>query len=103
MPSAIQTLLDAAGIPDSVQVVNLAGEALKTTLVDRLYANGVAKVYDLYGPSEATTYATFTQRMAGEAANIGGPVGNTQVYLLDHAQQLAPLGVVAEIYLGGAV
>ena len=70
VPSAIRELLRVNGVPDSVRVVNLAGEPLVTPLVDRIYAEtGVKKVYDLYGPTETTTYSTFTLRQAGEPAD----------------------------------
>src|SRR5581483_2972294 len=58
VPSAIRELLRIGGVPDSVRVVNLAGEPLATPLVDQIYSqSSVAKVYDLYGPSETTTYS----------------------------------------------
>jgi acyl-CoA synthetase (AMP-forming)/AMP-acid ligase II len=36
-----------------------------------------------------------------EAISIGRPVANTQVYILDAAGQLAPIGVAGEICIGG--
>ncbi|WP_256347444.1 non-ribosomal peptide synthetase [Pseudomonas gingeri] len=103
VPSAIAALLRAGQIPDSVRTLNLAGEPLKQTLVDALYAGTrVREVYDLYGPSEDTTYSTFTLRTAQGVANIGRPLENTQAYLLDPGLQLLPAGVAAELYLGGA-
>ncbi len=42
-----------------VRTVNLAGEPLPRALADRLYATGtVERVWNLYGPSEDTTYST---------------------------------------------
>src|SRR5581483_9028395 len=102
VPSAIRELLRIKGVPGSVRVVNLAGEPLATPLVDQIYSqSSVAKVYDLYGPSETTTYSTFTLRIAGEPATIGKPLANEQVYLLDRHQQPVPIGVPGEIYIGG--
>ena len=61
VPSAMSEVLAAGGLPSSVRTVNLAGEPLKPELVQQLYATGtVEKVYDLYGPSETTTYSSFT-------------------------------------------
>src|SRR5205085_5125190 len=57
VPSAIRELLRIQGVPASVKVVNLAGEPLPTALVDQIYAQtSVEKVFDLYGPTETTTY-----------------------------------------------
>src|SRR5206468_1906281 len=102
VPSAIRELLRIKGVPPSVQVVNLAGEPLPTRLVDQIYAErAVQKVYDLYGPTETTTYSTFTLRKAGEPATIGRPLANEEVYLLDGQRQLVPIGVPGELYIGG--
>ncbi len=88
-------------MPSSVRTVNLAGEPLKPELVQQLYATGtVEKVYDLYGPSETTTYSSFTLRAAGSKATIGRPIANTRIYLLDAALQPVPVGVPGEIFIG---
>jgi amino acid adenylation domain-containing protein len=102
VPSAIKDLLKKAAIPSTVSVVNLAGEKLRTEVVNQLYAlPHVRKVYDLYGPSEATTYATWTLRKANAPATVGRPVANTQIYILDAEMQPCPVGVAGEIYIGG--
>ena len=101
VPSAITELLRNKGIPASVKTVNLAGEPLKTTLVERIYALGsVERVFDLYGPTEDTTYSTFTLRNLG-AATIGRPISNTQAYILDKFLEPVPVGTPGELYLGG--
>jgi acyl-coenzyme A synthetase/AMP-(fatty) acid ligase/acyl carrier protein len=103
VPSAIAALQRAGQIPASVTTINLAGEPLKQTLVDTLYAStSVKQVYDLYGPSEDTTYSTFTLRTANGRANIGRPLDNTVAYLLDSQLQVLPAGLAAELYLAGA-
>jgi amino acid adenylation domain-containing protein len=103
VPSAIAELVQERALPNSVRIVNLAGEALPTSLVDRLYALGhVEKVNDLYGPTETTTYSTWTVREAGKPATIGRPVANTQIYLVDAAMQPTPIGVPGEMLIGGS-
>ncbi|WP_338125273.1 amino acid adenylation domain-containing protein, partial [Pseudomonas congelans] len=105
VPSALKALLDVDGLPASVHTVNVAGEALKRSLVESLFEKtGVQRLCNLYGPSETTTYSSWVamDREDGFAAHIGKPVGNTQFYLLDDQQQPVPLGVAGEIYIGGA-
>ncbi|WP_207267288.1 non-ribosomal peptide synthase/polyketide synthase [Pseudomonas sp. FW300-N1B4] len=102
VPSAIAALQRAGQIPSGVRIINLAGEPLKQALVDTLYREtSVEHVYDLYGPSEDTTYSTCTRREAGGQANIGRPLVNTTAHLLDAQLQAAPIGVAAELYLAG--
>jgi amino acid adenylation domain-containing protein len=100
VPSAMQALLQA-GLPSSVQTVCMAGEFLPTELVDKVYAGGAEQVFDLYGPTETTTYSTFTLREPGASATIGGPISNTRVYLLDEYKMLVPPGASGELYIGG--
>ena len=88
-------------MPASVQVINLAGEPLPTSLVDALYGEtSIKKVYDLYGPTETTTYSTYTLRQAKVRPTIGRPLANEQVYLLDAKQGPVPIGV-QELLIGG--
>ena len=102
VPSAIRELLRIGGVPDSVRVVNLAGEPLLAELANQIYEQThVEKVFDLYGPSETTTYSTFTLRQCGGRATIGKPLANTQIYILDQNFQPVPIGVPGEIFIGG--
>ncbi|MFL5358380.1 amino acid adenylation domain-containing protein, partial [Archangium sp.] len=103
VPSAMSELLHTGGLPPSVRVVNLAGEPLATSLVQQLYRQpGLSRVYDLYGPSETTTYSTFTLRHPDKPATIGRPISGTQVYLLDSRLQPVPTGVPGEVFIAGA-
>ncbi|MCP4660729.1 MAG: amino acid adenylation domain-containing protein, partial [bacterium] len=104
VPSALRELLRLADLPSSVRTVNLAGEALNRELVEGAYRQGnVERVFNLYGPSEDTTYSTFAlqQRRGAGAPPIGRPVGDTRSYVLDRYQQPVPIGVPGELYLAG--
>jgi amino acid adenylation domain-containing protein len=102
VPSAITELLKMNKIPASVQTICLAGEPLKTALVDQLYQKTkVRKIIDLYGPTEDTTYSTVCIRQLGAKASIGTPIANTQIYILDKHLQPVPIGVSGEIHIGG--
>ena len=102
VPSAIAELLRLGAIPKSVQVVNLAGEALPDELAQQIYQKtNVQKVYNLYGPTEDTTYSTGTLVPRDGEVTIGRPLPNTQVYILDENRQPLPIGVPGELYLAG--
>src|SRR5919108_3201522 len=105
VPSAMAELVRVGGVPGSVRAVNLAGEPLQSPLVGQLYRQGgIQRVFNLYGPSEDTTYSTFALMSPGgrEPPSIGRPIANTQAYLLDPHLCPVPLGVAGELYLGGA-
>src|SRR5204863_6537891 len=97
-------LLRLEAVPRSVRVVNLAGEALSRELVEQVYGLGhVEELYNLYGPSEDTTYSTYglMSRGAGQRVTIGRPVANTHAYILDEQLEAVPMGVRGQLYLSG--
>ncbi|MBW4666580.1 MAG: amino acid adenylation domain-containing protein [Cyanomargarita calcarea GSE-NOS-MK-12-04C] len=104
VPSVIAQLIRNNSIPATVEVVNIAGEPLQNQLVQQLYQqNNIKQVFNLYGPSEDTTYSTFSciHKDATNTPAIGRPIYNTQVYLLDDNLQPVPVGVVGMVYLAG--
>ncbi len=103
VPGAAAELLRSGGIPASVRTLNLAGEALPAPLARGLYALGtVAKVGNLYGPTEDTTYSTYSLVEPGaERVLIGGPAANSRAYVLDRHMEPVPVGVAGELYLAG--
>src|SRR5437762_10053174 len=102
VPSAIAELVRMNAVPASVQVVNLAGEALPTSLAQQIYdSTRVRKLYNLYGPTEDTTYSTYTLVPRGGEVTIGRPLANTQVYILDANARPTPIGVPGELCLAG--
>ncbi|QEI42135.1 Linear gramicidin synthase subunit D [Dolichospermum sp. UHCC 0315A] len=78
VPSAIAQLLRIDGIPASVRTINLAGEPLAKKLVQQLYQNtNIQQVFNLYGPSEDTTYSTFSLiQPEDNIVSIGRPIAN---------------------------
>ncbi|AFY75009.1 amino acid adenylation enzyme/thioester reductase family protein [Synechococcus sp. PCC 7502] len=105
VPSAIATLLKIKGIPTSVLTINLAGEALSAKLVHGLYQlEHIQQVFNLYGPSEDTTYSTvalISKDFTG-IPPIGKAIAETEIYLLNSDYQPVPQGTEGEIYIAGA-
>ncbi|MDB6372144.1 non-ribosomal peptide synthetase, partial [Photorhabdus bodei] len=105
VPSAMKPLLQAQALMASVHTVNLAGEPLKGALIEQIFEDTqIERLCNLYGPSETTTYSTWLPIQRGDRIieSIGRPIANTGLYLLDAYGQPVPLGVVGEIYIGGA-
>ena len=104
VPSAVAELVRQGALPASVRTVNLAGEPLPASLVRALYGLGtVESVYNLYGPTEDTTYSTWAlvPRESSAPPLIGRPLPGTQAYVLDARLRSVPQGVPGELYLGG--
>ncbi|MFD0727716.1 AMP-binding protein, partial [Lysobacter brunescens] len=104
VPSAIMQLLEHGPLPPSVRVVNLAGEALLGHVVERVHAQpGIEAVYNLYGPSEDTTYSTVSRcvRESGAVPDIGVPTRGCEVRIVDRQGLPVPQGVAGELWIGG--
>lgn len=104
VPSALKMLLEEEAIPEQVSVINVAGEPLFKELVNSVFAGTkVEKVYNLYGPTEDTTYSTYSC-MTGfleTEPTIGKPITHTFARILDSNKMRVPLGGIGELYLGG--
>ncbi|MEU5185533.1 amino acid adenylation domain-containing protein [Streptomyces klenkii] len=104
VPSALSQLL-SNDIKVAADTVVLAGEALSARAVrDVRTALPGCRVANIYGPTEATVYATAWY--AGDDPDatplIGAPITNVRAYVLDGGLRLVPPGVVGELYLAGA-
>ena len=103
VPSAMAQLVAMGALPDSVSTVNLAGEPLSTSLVQEILRSGsVGRVFDLYGPSEDTTYSTCALRSPEGPATIGRPLPNKRAYILDSRLEPVPIGVPGDLFVAGA-
>jgi amino acid adenylation domain-containing protein len=102
IPSALSELLRVRALPESVHTVALCGEALPSALVDRLYAKpGISAVWNLYGPSEDTTYSTAHRCEPGGHPYIGRPLPGTHAYVVDRHLRPVAQGVPGELLLAG--
>ena len=104
VPSAIKVLIEQNAIPPGVRVINLAGEPLPLQVVnDLLSGHKCEKVFNLYGPSEDTTYSTyasFNEKITG-TPSIGRAIAGTRLYILSPKGTLSPTGNIGELHLAG--
>ncbi|RKH06408.1 amino acid adenylation domain-containing protein, partial [Corallococcus sp. CA053C] len=99
----------AEAIPDAfgaLRVLMVGGDVLDPKWVGHVMAHGKPqRLLNSYGPTECTTSATAHELRAlpapGTSVPIGRPLANLQVYVLDEALALLPMGEVGEVYLGG--
>ncbi len=88
-----------------IQKVFCSGEALSREAVNQFYQlMPKAELHNLYGPTEAAIDVSYWHCEAGDeqiSVPIGQAVANTQLRILDKQQQLVPVGVAGELYIGG--
>ena len=96
----------APGAFASLRHLLVGGEALHPEAVRAVLAAAPpARLHNVYGPTEATTFVTAHRiRSVSPAATsvpIGRPLGEAYAYVLDGALRRVPVGVVGELYVGG--
>ena len=82
------------------RVVLTGGDVLPAGLAAAL-GRVAARVVNLYGPTETTVWSAAAE-LGGARVVIGGPVANTQVFVLDEFLAPVPAGVAGELYIAGA-
>ena len=99
----------AAAVPGVFQTVRhllFGGEAVDPRPAREVLAHGPPeRLVHVYGPTEATTFATWYEvREVPETAHtvpIGRAIANTKAYVLDRYLMPVAVGVPGELYLGG--
>lgn len=96
--------LDEAARLSLAQIRHLliGGEALSGTQVADLARATDATILNMYGPTETTIWSTTATATAERTiADIGTPIANTRVYVLDAQRNPVPVGTAGELYIGG--
>jgi non-ribosomal peptide synthetase component F len=95
-------LLLSSGWKNSTQIkIMCGGEALPRDLAGQLLEVS-PQLWNLYGPTETTIWSTLQKvESVADANSIGRPIANTEIYILDKHECAVPVGVAAELYIGG--
>ncbi|MFF2528400.1 edeine biosynthesis hybrid PKS-NRPS EdeI [Brevibacillus sp. NPDC058079] len=103
-PSRLQLMLEEKSnlhALDCLKAILLGGEALSSSLFQRLRTQTKARLYNLYGPTETTIWSTVQDLTEAEEVTIGAPLPNTQVYILDEHLQVQPMKITGDLYIAG--
>lgn len=106
VPSTLQRFLDGlAGRNDcKLRVVCSGGEVLAPELAERFARETNAQLYNVYGPTEATIFATAWlcgSKRETLALPVGSPLDDTRIYIFDNDMNVLPFGVAGEVCIGG--
>jgi amino acid adenylation domain-containing protein len=100
-PATWQLLVEAGWPSQQSLKVLCGGEALPGGLAEQLTERS-GQVWNMYGPTETTIWSTISQVVDKCNINIGKPIGNTQVYLLDDELKQVPYGEKGRLFIGGS-
>ncbi|MDP4489532.1 amino acid adenylation domain-containing protein [Pseudoalteromonas piscicida] len=107
LPSVYQNMLSAdLNTGPALKMVIVAGEACEQSLVEQHQSHpkwSEIKLINEYGPTEGCVWSSYfdcSEHVSG-AVPIGKAAPHSELFVLDDAQQLCPLGVGGELYIGG--
>ncbi len=88
---------------NNLKEIMVGGEPFPGKLLGDLKQLTSARIYNMYGPTETTVWSTMKDLTlsAIEEINIGQPIANTQIYILNKNNRPQPLGVIGDLYIGG--
>lgn len=107
VPSLLDAIIEQPGFAScrALRRLTTGGETLSATLANRFLRRSSCRLYNGYGPSEATIAATFfrCEESPDDApVPIGRPIANARIYILDADLHPVPIGAPGEIYIGGS-
>ncbi len=104
-PSMARMLAEDEGARAALKTLKrmlVGGEALMGRLAGDLSGLIGAPVLNMYGPTETTIWSSVEATTGGEGVvNIGQPIANTALYILDDAQVPVANGQEGELWIGG--
>jgi len=100
IPTILKELLCLKKKINSLNIVISGGERLTDSVKEEILSYGYA-LYNHYGPTEITIDA-LTVRCSPDRVTLGRPIANTKCYILDKNNNPVPIGVIGELFIGGA-
>ena len=103
-PSRMQLLLNhdkELTCLKNVKRIMIGGEPFPISLLKTLQEKTNSKIYNMYGPTETTIWSTVSELTHKDRIDIGYPIKNTEVYIVDESLSILPNGQAGEICIAG--
>jgi len=103
-PSRIQLLMNHdkdLTCLENVKEIMIGGEPFPLKLLQTLQSKTSAKIYNMYGPTETTIWSTLSDLTHKNRIDIGHPIKNTEIYIVDDNLSILPNGQAGEICIAG--
>ncbi|HTY54789.1 MAG TPA: amino acid adenylation domain-containing protein, partial [Candidatus Binataceae bacterium] len=100
-PITFRMLIEAGWNAIPTLKVLCGGEALSRDLAEEILPR-CGQLWNMYGPTETTIWSAAARVQHGQGpVTIGGPIDNTQFYVVDGRARVVPAGVAGELFIGG--
>lgn len=104
-PTRMKSLINDTHFTDVIRKVDyilIGGEPVSAQLINDVQHYTDAQIFNMYGPTETTVWSTLKKMDNGRKVNIGKPIANTKVMILDSYNKIVPIGAKGEICISGS-
>jgi amino acid adenylation domain-containing protein len=103
-PSRLQIIISNDKAAESLKRLKyllVGGEAFPDALLHKTQRLTGARIFNVYGPTETTIWSAIQELTERNEVNIGRPMANTRIYILNGQNKLLPLEVTGELCIAG--
>lgn len=105
-PSFMMSIVDIPQMKEAlsqIKAFDIGAEAFPPVLYDKMRAvNSTADIINSYGPTECTVSCTSKLLTESGNVNIGGPLTNMKLYVVNETNHSLPVGISGELIICGA-
>lgn len=104
-PSFMMSIVDIDEMKEAlsrIKAFDIGAEAFPSVLYDKMRAvNPTADIINSYGPTECTVSCTSKLIKSSGNVNIGGPLANMKLYVVNENNRSLPVGISGELIICG--
>ena len=103
-PSRLQAILakeNSFSFITNLKYILVGGEPFPPALLKTLQESCKSRIYNMYGPTETAVWSSLKDLTNSDKINIGRPIANTQMYILDKFNNPLPIGITGELFIAG--
>lgn len=79
----------------------IGGEKVTSNVIKKLKQITTAKIFNVYGPTETTIWSSVGAIDDANDINVGKPISNTKMHILDKKRRELPIGIPGELHISG--
>lgn len=98
LPSSVLASMENRDL-DNLQIIITAGEPCSMVVKDKWVSNH--RFFNAYGVTEVSIWNTISECYSNKKIDIGTPISNHEILILNEDKNLCPVGVIGEMYIGG--
>lgn len=92
---------EAQKVYQSLEKIIIGGEQFPDDLLSTLQEHKNLQIFNVYGPTETCIWSTVKEMTCESTVNIGKPIRNTAIYILDDNFDLVPEENSGNLWIGG--